>query len=91
MGTVVILGVAGETETVLCRPIWHDTVLSWCRQSLLQPVKFPGLKDARKYLQTVYFRSYNTSTFNAVRFDKKKKNKKKKTFTCQCEKKTKKG
>ena len=39
--------------------------------SLPQPVNISGLKDARTHMQTVYiFRSYNTSTFNAMRLDK---------------------
>ena len=36
--------------------------------SLPLPVKISGLKDGRTRLQTVYFQSYNTSTFNAISF-----------------------
>ena len=38
-----------------------------------------GQEDSRTRLQTVYFESYNTSTFNARRFNANH-------FTCQCEK-----
>ena len=56
--------------------------------SLPQHVQFPSCrKDARTRQQTVYFRSYNTYTITAMRFDQnlshasaKKKKKKKKTF-----------
>ena len=50
---------------------------------LLNPFTAPackmfGLNDARTRLQTYFFRSYNTSTFSAMRFDKN-------PFTCQSE------
>ena len=41
--------------------------------------KISGLKGARRHLQTAYFRVYNPSTFNAMRFDEK-------PFTSRCEK-----
>ena len=47
--------------------------------------KLSGLKDARTRQQTVYFRSFNTSTFSAMRFDGEN------PFTCQCQKEDKKG
>ena len=45
--------------------------------------KISGLKDGRTRLQTVYFRSWNTSAFSAMRFDEN-------PFTCQLKKKKKK-
>ena len=37
--------------------------------------KISGLKDIQRHLQTVYFRVYNSSTFNARPFDEKNKTK----------------
>ena len=58
---------------------WHaHPVCCWLTPSPPQPVKFPGWKMQRRALQTVSFQSYNTSTFNAMRFDET-------PLTCQCE------
>ena len=45
--------------------------------SLPQPVKFPGWKMHGCACKQCIFWSYNTSTFNAMRFDEN-------LFTCQC-------
>ena len=46
---------------------------------LPQPVKFPGWKMHTRTCKQYTFRSYNTSTFSAVRFDEN-------PFTCLCNK-----
>ena len=53
---------------------------SWLTPSLPQTVKFPCRKMWKRYT----FLCYNTSTWNAMRFDKS-------PFTCQCEKENKKA
>ena len=51
--------------------------------SLPQPVKFPGRKMDGRVRKQYIFRSYNVSTFNAMRFNEN-------PFPCQCEKENKK-
>ena len=52
--------------------------------SLPEPVKFLGCKMYGYAYKQYIFKSYNTSTFNAVRFDEN-------PFTCHCEKEDKKA
>ena len=52
--------------------------------SLPQPVKFPGWKMRGRACKPYIFRSYNTSTFSAMRLDKN-------PFTRRCEKRMQKG
>ena len=70
-----------ETKTVLSSQQLDLNVLSTARghprtrltPSLPPPVRFPGWKTHGRACKQYGFRSCYTSTFNAVRFDKKKK------------------